>query len=331
VLFFFLTVEGELVVNTWSVLPRVTAVALLVYAVICAVGGLVFGVQAWCGRAELFSVLFSTWGKLGYFRFGAAGRPGFAGGLVRGFAPSLSRVTFTLLLLVSVTFDGLLSTPQWRRFTQALPGQPTPGSTGHDVLATTVFLLLAVVMFVGFGLFALGAGRAGGHGDRLRTALTGLLPSLLPISFGYLLAHYSQYILINGQLIIPLLGNPTGTRSSSFLPYPFNDDYEPNTGLLPNNVLWYLQVVIIVVVHVLAVILAHRYLTRRAADQRLALRSEWPWLAAMVCYTMISLWLLAQPLVKEKSADSAALPALPAVPTATAPAAASPPSGWHPG
>jgi hypothetical protein len=27
--------------------------------------------------------------------------------------------------------------------------------------------------------------------------------------------------------------------------------------------------------------------------------SEYPWLAAMVAYTMLSLWLIAQPLVKE--------------------------------
>jgi hypothetical protein len=33
-----------------------------------------------------------------------------------------------------------------------------------------------------------------------------------------------------------------------------------------------------------------------------ARRSEWPWIVAMVGYTMTSLWLLAQPLVQETSA-----------------------------
>jgi len=28
-------------------------------------------------------------------------------------------------------------------------------------------------------------------------------------------------------------------------------------------------------------------------------RAEWPWIAAMVGYTMTSLWLLAQPIVQE--------------------------------
>jgi hypothetical protein len=321
VLFYFLLVEGELIFQSQAVLPRVTAVGLILYAVICAVGGLVFGADAWNSRAEVFSVLFSTWGKLGWFRFGQPGRRGFAGGLGRGFEPSPSRVTFLLLLLVSVTFDGLLSTPQWISFIEALPGSPAKGTGSYELIASLVFVLLIVVMFVGFGVFAYGSSKAGEHGDALRAALTGLLPSLLPISYGYLLAHYSQYVLINGQLILPLLGNPTGAASGSFLPYPFNDDYVVNTGIMPTSVLWYVQIVVIVLAHVIAVVLAHRYLGLRATEHRLALRSEWPWLVAMVAYTMISLWLLAQPLIEvPSSSQSAEAPASTRV-TATAPAA----------
>lgn len=317
VLLYFLLVEGELIFQSQAVLPRVTAVGLILYAVICAVGGLVFGADAWNSRAEVFSVLFSTWGKLGWFRFGQPGRRGFAGGLERGFEPSPSRVTFLLLLLVSVTFDGLLSTPQWISFVEALPGSPAKGTGSYDLMASAVFVLLTGVMFLGFGVFAYGTSKAGEHGDALRSALTGLLPSLLPISYGYLLAHYSQYVLINGQLVLPLLGNPTGTLASSVLPYPFNDDYVINTGIMPTSVLWYLQIVVIVLAHVIAVILAHRYLGLRAADHRLALRSEWPWLAAMVAYTMISLWLLAQPLIEVPSSEQASAPSTRV--TATAP------------
>jgi hypothetical protein len=32
-------------------------------------------------------------------------------------------------------------------------------------------------------------------------------------------------------------------------------------------------------------------------DRHLALRSQWPMLALMVCYTMTSLWIIAQPIV----------------------------------
>ena len=62
----------------------------------------------------------------------------------------------------------------------------------------------------------------------------------------------------------------------------------------------------------LAVVLAHGYLARTGASERHARRSEYPWLVAMVAYTMLSLWLLAQPLTQEKAAPTteAAAPAV---------------------
>ena len=53
---------------------------------------------------------------------------------------------------------------------------------------------------------------------------------------------------------------------------------------------------------------AHRHLSTSGRDEIAARRSEYPWLVAMVGYTMLSLWLLAQPLVKEADTTSA-LPA----------------------
>ncbi len=302
---YLLVVFGELVVNTTATLPRVIAVSLLAYAIVCAAGGLVFGAAAWNRHAELFTVLFATWGRLGWFRFGAPGRRGLGGGLTAPFDPSVGRLVGVLLLLVSVSFDGLLSTPQWARLLGGLPAGVAPGTPGYVVLATATLVGLTVVMLAVFGGFATAAARAGGFPDGpirgLRgPALTGLLPSLLPIAFAYLLAHYLQYVLINGQLLLPLIGNPVGSASWPIhLPYPFDDSYEVNTGIMPTSVVWYVQIVVIVVAHVLAVVLAHRHLGSQTADVARARRSEWPWLVAMVGYTMLSLWLLAQPLQAE--------------------------------
>jgi len=170
-----------------------------------------------------------------------------------------------------------------------------------------------------FGAFAVLAGRAARRPVGALTALTGLLPSLLPIAYGYLLAHYLQYVAINGQLLLPLIGNPVGSDSwPVHLPYPFNDDYEVATGVLPTSVTWYLQLVVIVAAHVVAVVLAHRHLTIAAPAPVLARRSEWPWLVAMVAYTTVSLWLLAQPLLAEEGggAPERAAAATLAAPTA---------------
>ena len=134
-------------------------------------------------------------------------------------------------------------------------------------------------------------------------ALTGLLPSLLPIAFGYLLAHNAAYLIVNSQLMFPLIGNPIGMASwPVHLPYPFNDTYEPNHTFLPTAFYWYLGVVVIVLVHVVAVVLAHRHLADGRRDERKARRSEYPWLVAMVGYTAFSLYLIAQPLVQQTPA-----------------------------
>jgi hypothetical protein len=298
---FYAIVACELVFNQAMTLPANMAFALLVYGTASAALGLSFG-PAWLKKGEVFTVLFSTWGRLGFFRFGAPGKRGFLGGLETPFATDPSRVTFLILLLASVSFDGLLSTPLWSSFQHRLPAGLGAGSLSLQVSELGIFILVALVLGALFTGFAVAVSRAGGHHSTPLQALAGLLPSLLPISFAYLLAHYLQYLLINGQLMFPLLGNPIGSDSWPLhLSYPFNDTYEPNVHILPSGTTWYIAVAAIVAAHILAVVLAHRHLGATAKSKVEAKRSEYPWIAAMVAYTMLSLWLLAQPLVKEKS------------------------------
>jgi hypothetical protein len=291
---YFLLASGELVFNQTATLPRVIATGLLVYALVNLAAGLLFGV-AWLERGEIFSVLFATWGRLGWFRFGTAGPRGFTGGLRKPFEPTAGRIAFVLLLLISVNFDGLLNTPRWSIFEKT-----HVAARNLDGFRLGSFLLLAVVIALAFGAFAMGSARAGRHDVGPLAALAGLLPSMLPIAFAYLLAHNLQYVLVNSQLLGPLIGNPTG-RHDLGLPYPFNDTVVPNPTFLPSAFYWYAGVVAIVGAHVLAVVLAHRYLGLRAANEQLAQRSEYPWLIAMVGYTMVSLTLIAQPLVNDST------------------------------
>lgn len=295
---FFAIVAGELVFNQAMTIPANMALALGLYAVMSAALGLIFG-SAWLQRGEIFTVLFNTWGRLGYFRLGTPGRRGFLGGLDLPFSPAPSRVIFIVLLLASVSFDGFLSTPLWSNLQQGLPASLAVGMPGYFLLALIAFVLVTALLWAFFAIFAMAVSKAGSHQAPPLQALAGLLPSLLPISFGYLLAHYLQYLLINGQLMLPLIGNPVGLDSWPIhLPYPFNDHYEPNVHVLTTAVAWYIAVAVIVLVHILAVILAHRHLATQAKTPTAARRSEYPWIVAMVAYTMLSLWLLAQPLVK---------------------------------
>ena len=295
---FFVVACGELIFNGTATVPAFTAAGLLVYALVSLLAGLLFGAEAWLREGELFSVLFATWGRLGWFRFAAPGKTGFGGGLRAPFAAHVSRVTFVLLLLVSVSFDGLLSTDAWKtiRVQVALSG------IAFELFQTACFIALVGIAWALFGGFAALVRRAGAITSSTLVVLARLLPSLLPIAFGYLVAHNAEYIAINGQLFIPLLGNPAGQDGVRLLPAPFDDSYEVNSNLLPSSVVWYVQVALIIFVHIAAVVLAHRYLAHASRSESRARRSEWPWIVAMVGYTMTSLWLLAQPLVQESAA-----------------------------
>jgi ABC-type sugar transport system permease subunit len=215
-------------------------------------------------------------------------------------------------MLLNVNFDGLLSTPQWADVLRKLPHPYDLPTAKQHYFNTVVFAVMAVVLALLLTGFAQGSAVAGEHRTRPLASLTGLLPSLVPIAFGYLLAHNLEYILVNGQLMLPLIGNPPGGEGNwplaPHMPYPFNDSYEVHHSFLPSGFYWYVSLVVIVAVHVYAVILAHRHLVRVGRDRRLELRSEYPWLLAMVGYTCLSLWLLAQPLTKETASTSALAP-----------------------
>jgi hypothetical protein len=305
VVLFALGVCGELIFNLTTTIPHVTATFLSIYAVISLLGGLLFG-RAWLERGEMWTVLLDTWGRVGYFRFGAPGGKGFLGGFDRPFSPALSRVVFVLLMLINVNFDGVLSTPQWTNdIERNLPGSwGTPGP--HlETFRVFAFVLSVVVLMGLFGVFARASAQLGRHRTGVFGALAELLPSVVPIALGYLLAHYLQYLLVNTQLMAPLIGNPVGKQSWPIhLPYPFNDHYEVSHTFLPSAFYWYVAVAVIVAVHVAAVVVAHRHLATRAPDEASARRSEFPWLIAMVGYTMLSLWLLAQPFIETTSSTS---------------------------
>lgn len=292
---FFLFACGELVFNGVSTTPAGAALVLIAYGLFSTVMAAIFGAATWLQRGEVFSVLFATWGRLGFFRFGEPGRRGFFNGLTRPFDPTVSRLTFVLLLLVSVSFDGLLATPSWRHAVGVLPESVRPGTAGYAFLLLTVLVAMLGLIWGLFAAFTAAVRVAGRPDASFLQVMAGLIPSLVPIAFGYLVAHNLDYLVINGQLIIHQISDPLGAGLNLF----GTANYEPNRNLIPTAVIWYFQIVLIIAVHIAAVVLAHGYLGRVARTERRGKQAEWPWIVAMVGYTMSSLWLLAQPIVQE--------------------------------
>ena len=74
--------------------------------------------------------------------------------------------------------------------------------------------------------------------------------------------------------------------------------YQVNIAIVDARFAWFTAVAAIVAGHIIAVYLAHVIAIRTLRDRRMALRSQYPMLVLMVGYTMVSLWILAQPIVE---------------------------------
>lgn len=295
--------------------PRSVACAALAYSAIAWAGMLVFGMERWLRAGEAFSVMFALLARFapteaaeGSFRL----RP-YAVGLVADRPAHASLLAFVLVMLATVTYDGIKETDALKRIVDAafyLPGArtvlPALARVTGDVRAaldTLLFLGFVAIFAAAYVLFANGvaivmvraARPAAGDVARAGGAIAGLFAfSLLPIAIAYHLAHYLSYLLINGQLIVPLISDPFGFGWDLFGTARF----KPDIGVVGARFAWYASVIAIVVGHMCAVYVAHATAWRAFRDKRLVLASQAPLAALMVGYTTLSLWILAQPIVE---------------------------------
>jgi hypothetical protein len=311
----------------WSAKPRAIAVAAILYTVFTLAMMARYGRDAWLARGEVFSVLFHLVGAAAPVEISAAdtsacGRctaycsPGMTGcvdcpacfrvagrrtvalrpwgvGLLRLGGAGWDTVTFVILTLSSLAFDGLSGTPDWVSLQSRLGPLLDPlGGFGRMLLATAGLLGLTALFLAAFAMVVRlveRLGRLRGVGVEITTLFAF---TLIPIALVYNAAHNYSYIVIQSQGLIPLLADPLHS-GAHLLPV---GGYQVSFALANAQLVWYLQVVLIVVGHMLAVYVAHARALLLARHGRDAVRSQLPMLVLMVVYTMSSLWILAQPL-----------------------------------
>jgi hypothetical protein len=255
--------------------PAVLARVVAAYWGLTFAAMLLFGEQAWLGRAEPFSVLFRYLGGLSPLRFEdlpsqrrrlyALVIPGKA--LIEREPLPASGVLLILLALASVSFDGLSRTFWWLGLGGINPLEH-PGRTAL-MTGNTFGLLLCWAALA--SIFWLCTGRRAGR----------LVFTIVPIALGYHFSHYLTQLLVNGQYALSAFGLLEGHVTTSFL--------NNREGV---TVIWNLQAGSIVICHVLAVVMARLVHAQEPGLSRLA---EVPLAAAMVLYTLFGLWLVATP------------------------------------
>ena len=172
-------------------------------------------------------------------------------GLARNESITDDILVMVVLLLSTVTFDGFSATPAWVDF-QSFSLDIFAGTINNVVfngltIADTVGLLLFPVAFLlvylGFSyLMSRSVGNSVGVGDLARA----FVYSLIPIALAYNIAHFLTLLIIQGQLIIPLVSDPFGFEWDLF----GTVDYKIDIGVINAKALWFLSVGVIVLGHI---------------------------------------------------------------------------------
>jgi hypothetical protein len=257
--------------------------------------------REWLDRGEAITVLYRFVGAFGPVDVEEEGgkrrvylRP-WAMGLTRLQVVGWDVIAFVVLMLASLAFDGLESTPLWAAIYNDLGGvRDALGNAGPPLLKLagllSATLIFGLVYLVFVRLVVIFGGARGG----LLPPATLFALTLVPIALVYFAAHFYAYVVIQSQGLIPLLADPLH-QGANLLP---TAGYKPSFDLADVRIVWYLQVSLIVIGHVIAVYLAHLRALVAFPDHRAAQRSQLPMLVLMVLYTCTSIWILAQPNVE---------------------------------
>ncbi len=290
------------IVWPYNDLPRNIALAALGYSVITWAGMYVYGKRAWLEGGEAFSVIFGVMSRFSSTEAGANGdgdargrwrlRPP-AVGLLDEDGVSDSMVALVVLMLSTVSFDGFTETPLWHVIRAGIYEGVAWAGRDALLLADTIALLSAPVLFLGayYGFCALMRAMSGSALSTPQFARLFVL-SLVPIAVGYHVAHYFSFLLVQGQRVIALLSDPFGAGWNLW----GTAAYEIDIGVIGARTTWRVSIAAIVIGHVCAVYLAHRTALRALENRFAAVRSQYPMLVLMVGYTMASLWIVAQPI-----------------------------------
>ncbi|WP_254279142.1 hypothetical protein [Haloarcula marina] len=260
--------------------PRLTAALVAAYALAMLLGALAYG-PAWLRRADALAVLYRLFGRAAPVRVDRE-----RGGYRLSFrAPwractrpvgDASMVAFVVLALYTVSFDGLTETVAFRNLLAAVPDSvgPTP--------AAIVLYAVGFALFLGSYRLAVAVVAALGESDASRRATEAFAASLLPIAGAYEIAHTYPFVLRNlGGLVELASGGLFGPNPAAALSLP---------------VFWGSQVLLVVLGHVVAVAAAHTVAVSRYGRVG-GRRAHLPLVVVMVGYTVLSLWIISQPVV----------------------------------
>ena len=260
--------------------PGLLAAVILGYTIVALAGAFLLGRASWFGTVDPVAGVFRTYGRMAPIRRTEDGIeiafPGAA--LASARTGGDLAVPFVIALLWVTTFDGLVATPAWATAAGVL--------VGFGIPAHLLYLLTAVAgFFVFLWAYRIAARYARHTGDTYVSAETigaWIAPSLVPIAAGYHLAHFLGYFISLSPTLLAVLSHPLSAPAA------------PRALIVPG---WFgsLQLLFVLLGHVLAVWIAHSRAFELFPGRLQPIRSQYPLIAVMIAYTVVSLWIVSQP------------------------------------
>lgn len=213
-----------------------------------------------------------------------------AADLLESVRPRADEAWLAVTMLSMSAFHGLTMTPTWDALVQGIDRATNVGWLAAFSLGMAAMLVLPVAAYAGVCVLMRWAARDARHPTR--TLFVRFAYSLLPIALFYHLAHNTQHVLFEGAKLVRGASDPFGWGWDLF-----GTAHMAVNAMLPVEVGWAIQVVLVLIGHVYAIVIAHRTARALYPVGRAAVASQLPMLAAMLLFSFQSLWLLSQPML----------------------------------
>ena len=272
-----------------STIPRVLSIAILGYSAITIAGAVLFGPDVWFENGDPLSVLFRFFGAVAPVQRRdetlTVKLPG-SDLTDSGLITDTSDVAFVIALIWELTYSGFITTQTGAATIEALVNLTNIGVGAVQDRAIIIYTLLFVGGYVVFFAAYWYAGIRSRR--RTRTYITAqriafrFAPSLLAIAAGYHLAHYTGLAVS----LSPALGMAIVS--------PLSPPANPLTLSPPG---WFdgLSIAFVLIGHLLSIWAAHATAYELFSSRLIAIQSQYPFIAVMIGYTVISLWILSLP------------------------------------
>ena len=213
----------------------------------------------------------------------------FSQDLVASPKPRKDEAYLALILFALTAFHGLTMTPIWKTITGAIQEVVPVGDIGAFSIGMAASLILPVLVYA----FFIWLTRLAARSDvaTYKALFIKYAYGVVPIALFYHIAHNLEHFFVESQKLVVLISDPFGYGWDLFR----TADVQV-AAIFSMGTIWYMQVAAILIGHVFGIYVSHHHSHIIYENRGTAIRSQIPMIFLMICLSILSLWLIAQPM-----------------------------------